>query len=179
MVSLIAGCGVLPAPYVPQPTLPTVAAEPPGETPAAWAGVGLAAVLQGAAWDPSLAWLEHLDGGGRQEVIWPAGYSARFVPQLEILDATGRVVMRQDDFVDGGCSTGLPGVLLLIPPYLGLRLECGPIEVDRCTAAAYEIASEHGGRGRDITEVRLLGRDGSYQVVFDDGSKLGGRAPVP
>ena len=34
------------------------------------------------------------DAGERTELAWPVGYSARFVPDLELLDASGRVVAR-------------------------------------------------------------------------------------
>ena len=75
----------------------------------ACAGVGLdAARLTGDPNDPRVAWLA-TPGGGRQDVVFPPGYQARFVPALEVLDASGAVVARDGDVVDGGCVTGADG----------------------------------------------------------------------
>jgi hypothetical protein len=82
-------------------SLPTVAA-----WNGACAGIGLGeATLAGDRQDPYLAWLVYPDGE-RTDVVWPPGYSARFTPDLEILDASGRVVHRAGDVIDGGCVTG-------------------------------------------------------------------------
>ncbi len=86
--------------------------DPPIELPsgavAACGGIGLSAVLHGAATDPHLAWLVN-DLGKRLEVTWPPGYRARLAPDLEVLDAEGVVVLREGDAVSGGCVTGEPG----------------------------------------------------------------------
>jgi hypothetical protein len=66
--------------------------------------------LRGAANDPRLAWMVYPDGS-RTELSWPVGYSARFVPRLEVLDGAGRVVGRDGSLVTGGCSTQEPGVM--------------------------------------------------------------------
>lgn len=68
-------------------------------------GVGLDARVTGSPMDARLAWLAS-DRGGRQDVIWPPGYAARFTPMLEVLDETGRVVFRDGDAVSGACTTG-------------------------------------------------------------------------
>lgn len=69
------------------------------------AGVGLDAVLQGSPTDPRVAWLENNMGGhSRMDVSWPAGYRARFDPNLEILDENGNVVLREGDAVTGACG---------------------------------------------------------------------------
>lgn len=68
-------------------------------------GVGLDSQIAGDPSDPRLVWL--LDSqGGRHDVVWPQGYSARFTPQVEVLDEHGAVVFRQGDAVRGGCVTG-------------------------------------------------------------------------
>jgi hypothetical protein len=59
--------------------------------------------LAGDPSDPRLAWLVQ-PGGQRLDVVWPPGFTARFVPTLEILDAAGDVVFRAGDPVDGGCT---------------------------------------------------------------------------
>jgi len=80
------------------PNLPTV---PSAEV--ACAGISLNATLAGDPSDPRLAWLVQ-PGGKRIDVVWPPGFTARFVPTLEILDAAGTVVFRAGDPIDGGCT---------------------------------------------------------------------------
>lgn len=83
-------------------------------------GIGIVGTLEGDPNDPRVTWLSTADG--RRELVWPAGYHARFyrfVANLEILDATGNVVHRQGDSIDGACVAGPagdPGSILLIPP---------------------------------------------------------------
>ncbi len=72
------------------------------------AGVGLDAVLHGSPNDPYVAWLRsNGPGAGRIEVVWPAGYRARFSPNLEVLNDRGIVVLREGDAISGACVTGL------------------------------------------------------------------------
>jgi hypothetical protein len=68
-------------------------------------GVSLDAHVTGSPTDPRLAWLVS-DRGGRQDVVWPAGFRARFTPKLEVLDRNGYVVFRDGDGVHEGCATG-------------------------------------------------------------------------
>jgi hypothetical protein len=68
--------------------------------------------LRGAPDDPRLVWMVYPDGG-RTDLSWPAGYSARFVPTLEVLDGSGRVVGRDGTLVTGGCGTQEPGVMFV------------------------------------------------------------------
>jgi hypothetical protein len=83
--------------------LPTIDAQ-------ACAGVGTEAVLAGDANDPRVAWL--LESGARVDVVFPPGFSARFTPALEVLNASGAVVARAGDRIDGYCVTaGAPLVL--------------------------------------------------------------------
>lgn len=72
----------------------------------ACAGTGWPAgggVLTGSPSDPRLAWMVY---GTRHELVWPVGYSARFTPKLEVLDARGRVVGHDGDRAIGGCEMG-------------------------------------------------------------------------
>lgn len=82
------------------PTLPTVSF---------WGGgcrdIGLDATLMGDPSDPRLTWLTASDGR-RIDVIWPPGYTARFTPNLEVLDGSGNVAFRDGSKVSGGCVTG-------------------------------------------------------------------------
>lgn len=80
-------------------------------------GVGLVhAVLTGDPTDPRVAWLDQAQG--RTDVVFPLGLRARFAPNLEIVDQTGRVVARAGDVIDGGCVTGgdLGSPLLILWP---------------------------------------------------------------
>jgi hypothetical protein len=75
--------------------------------PGACAGGGLDAVIYGSPTDPHVAWIENsFSSPPRMEIVWPAGYRARFDPNLEILDANGNVVMREGDTVTGDCGGG-------------------------------------------------------------------------
>jgi hypothetical protein len=72
-------------------------------------GVGfLDAYLHGSQTDPRVAWLD-FGKGGRREVVFPIGYTARFMPKLEILNEKGEIVGREGDAIDGGCVTGVGG----------------------------------------------------------------------
>lgn len=75
-------------------------------TPMLCAGVGFVGgfFLHGSPLDPRSAWMTTPDGS-RHELAWPVGYSARFVPDLEVLDDAGRVIAREGSTVDGGCET--------------------------------------------------------------------------
>ena len=81
--------------------LPTLATESGGFC----RGIGLDATLTGDPGDPRVAWLIGR-GGDRIDVVWPAGFRARFSPLIEILDPSGTVVLRDGDPVTGGCTTG-------------------------------------------------------------------------
>jgi hypothetical protein len=88
---------------------------PPG-IPMACAGVGLDAIVHGDPADPKVAWLINrlpAPGDGRIEVAWPPGYRARFAPNLEVLDGTGRIRLREGDPIDGTCGTGVDGAVIL------------------------------------------------------------------
>jgi hypothetical protein len=84
----------------------------PSGVETACAGIGLVdAHLMGDPRDPHIAWLVNV--GKRIDTVWPAGFRARFDPELEVLDALDRVTMRGGDRVDGACVTGDPNTLLL------------------------------------------------------------------
>jgi hypothetical protein len=109
---------VLPAGEVALPALVRPSLEPGVE----WgcAGIGLSdAVLHGDAQDPKVAWLSL--GSSRIDVLWPAGFRARFNPRLEVLDEAGTVIARERDPVWGGCTTATHNVLSMEPPF-----EIGP-----------------------------------------------------
>ncbi len=122
VVAIAAGCGYASTPPVgtPLPTppvgspLPTAAFQPPpSETLGPCAGVGLDAILHGDPADPALTWVNDRAAGGRIDAIWPGGFSARFDPALQVLDAAGQIVHREGDVIDGGCVTGVEGEILL------------------------------------------------------------------
>jgi hypothetical protein len=78
-------------------------------------GIGLDGVLAGYPSDPRVAWLA-VTGGGRRELVFPLGFTARFSPDLEILNASGEVVFKEGDHIDGGCLTVMPGLPVLVTP---------------------------------------------------------------
>jgi hypothetical protein len=68
-------------------------------------GVGRDATLRGSASDDRVTWAVDNGMGVRVELLWPVGYTARFSPQLEVLDEEGRVVAHEGDQVIGSCLT--------------------------------------------------------------------------
>jgi hypothetical protein len=90
--------------------LPTVA-----QWDGACRGIGLDATLAGDPSDPRIAWLT-ASGGQRIDITWPPGYTARFAPDLVVLDASGTIVFREGSTVSGGCTTGpdAKGPLLIV-----------------------------------------------------------------
>jgi hypothetical protein len=115
LLTLIAACSAL-QPGTPAPT----PARPlgPGErwlpvanwtfngTRVLCAGTGFVGgfFLHGSQTDSRIAWMTFPDGS-RHEIGWPLGYSARFVPGLEVLDEASRVIAREGSPVAGGCLT--------------------------------------------------------------------------
>jgi hypothetical protein len=77
----------------------------PNETPHACAGVGADAIPRGSPADQRCAWLEDKATGARSELVWPTGFVARFAPNLEVLDAAGRVAYSGGDPIKGLCVT--------------------------------------------------------------------------
>lgn len=66
-------------------------------------GVGYDATLHGSASDPRFAWAVNNGSGSRVDILWPAGYGARLLPQLEVLDEHGQVVAHEGDLIIGVC----------------------------------------------------------------------------
>jgi hypothetical protein len=149
-------------------------------TPAACAGIGLESVLHGDPADPRVAWLEPFAGAGpRLDLVWPAGYSARFAPDLEVLDERGNIAIRAGDFVDSGCVTANAHILALEPPFLSLKLTCGPFATSDCTSSVFQAATQAGWPARDIVGLRFQSRDGRFQATFADGGVMSGIATQP
>ena len=95
MGAIVAGCGL--APSVELPTL--------AGYNGACRDVAVNGHVTGDPADARVAWLVE-DPGGRRDIVWPPGYTARFTPTLEIVDEKGDVVFRDGDSVRGGCVTG-------------------------------------------------------------------------
>ena len=68
-------------------------------------GVGRDATLHGSSSDARVTWATDTAAGGRLDLLWPVGYSARFSPHLEILDEHGTVVAHEGDLIIGSCLT--------------------------------------------------------------------------
>jgi hypothetical protein len=97
---------------LPLPTPPFVS-----NPPDICAGVGVSALLRGDAHDPALTWVEDTTTHTRRDVVWPVGYRARFAPRLEVLDASGTVVLREGDLISGTCGSTADGRFYLAPPF--------------------------------------------------------------
>lgn len=157
--------------------LPAIPDAGPGAI-SACAGVGLSTVLAGDPADPRIAWLEPFGGGTDSTfgLLWPPGYAARFDPDLEVTDEGGRVVLRAGDFVDGACVVRQDRFLGLVPPFVSLRLICGPMLAIDCTEKVYQAATAAGWPDRDIAELRFVDQQGHFTVTYEDGSKGTGLA---
>jgi hypothetical protein len=85
--------------------------------PVACAGVGYLGevTIHGSTGDPALTWIVFEPEGRRENLLWPAGYQARFTPALEVLDPSGRVVAREGDRVTGGCAMPPGGTFISLP----------------------------------------------------------------
>jgi hypothetical protein len=129
-VLALAACGASGGPSPGSSTAASVPSLGPGELalpttrwitdpPGLCAGVGLDAVLHGDPRYPDIAWLENRihPGPHRIDVVWPVGYRARFAPKLEVVDATGTVVLREGDVVTGACGVLDDGRPYLAPPF--------------------------------------------------------------
>ena len=91
-----------------------------GGVPVACAGTGWVGghVLTGSPNDRLLVWM--MVNGQRQELEWPVGYSARFTPQLELLDQYGNVVAGEGTQLVGGCQ--------MAPNIWDVDLPCPPTD---------------------------------------------------
>jgi hypothetical protein len=109
----VAGCASPPSPTQSPGTfaLPTVT-----ELSDACAGIGLGATLAGSPTDPRVAWITDSETGSRLNVVFPPGFTARFDPSLEVLNATDEVVAKSGDPVTGGCYLGDGQMLVLWQP---------------------------------------------------------------
>jgi hypothetical protein len=112
----VVGCAAEPEPSVPDPItripLPVVQWSIYG-MPAACAGVGFhnGRMLHGSPSGPFTTWIE-AQPGKPEQVVWPVGYSAIFTPQLQVLDAVGRVVAVEGSVATGGCPMPPGGWLI-------------------------------------------------------------------
>jgi hypothetical protein len=116
---LLSACASTPTPSlnpsVPIPSLATLSLPTLEFDSQGCADVGLDASLMGSPTDPRVAWLVD-PTGGRIDILWPRGFTARFDPDLEVLDASGMVVYRARDRIRGGCVVDSQGGPLLITP---------------------------------------------------------------
>ena len=141
-------------------------------------GHGLSAVVRGDAEDPDLAWLEDYETGERLNVVWPNGFSARFTPGLEVLDPSGQIVLQDGDFVDATCGRS-SGRELLAPPFLALKLDCGPVRAWECQIMVRSVAVINGWPERDIAGIQFLDGGGGYRLDYEDGTTVSGPSTRP
>jgi hypothetical protein len=175
VVAVLAGCGA--PPIDPSPTaiaIRTVAFS------GACRGVGASAVVHGAPDDADVVWLTPLGGGPRLRVVWPNGDVAVFDPTLRIVDTTGRTVIREGEYVDGGCVTGpdANGPLLVPNPPDSFRLDCGPIRPADCPSMVNAIRyGSPNWPAEPVRSVTFTGPAGQYTIVVEDGRQIDGIAP--
>jgi hypothetical protein len=179
MAALALGCdGGAPAPEGPSPRIVPLLTIPFNGT---CAGVGVEAILRGAPDDPDVAWLAPMFAAGkRQPLIWPRGDIAVFDPDLRIVDASGRTVLRDGDFVDGGCVTGADaaGPLLIPNPADAFRLECGPMEVSECSWMLGSVRYGSTDWPKDpVASFAFLDAGGTYVITLEDSRRIQGHAP--
>jgi hypothetical protein len=92
----------------PGPTLHTV-----DTSGMACAGTGLVdATLHGNPTDARVAWVD-IRGFKQYTAVFPKGFTARFAPSLEVLNASGAVVFREGDPIDGQCGGTPDGGMLI------------------------------------------------------------------
>ena len=100
----------------PSTSVPAVATNPPSVATATirtvdvsgkvCGGIGFNdGTLRGDPHDPRVAWLD-LGSSGTMDLVFPKGFTARFTPRLEILDANGQVRFREGSAITGGCVWG-------------------------------------------------------------------------
>jgi hypothetical protein len=65
-------------------------------------------VIHGSTLDARVTWVTSPDTNERFEIVWPAGYSVRFEPDLEVLNENGRTVAREGYRLIGWCRIGDP-----------------------------------------------------------------------
>jgi len=120
------------------------------------------------------------EDGDRIDVNWPPGYRASFVPGLVILDEQEESVLEAGDFVDGACEVGDASGLLMSPPFLALRLECGPIPMEACgTGWIRLVATQFGWPDTRIDSVTALDANGNFLIRLEDGTEQRGNQPLP
>jgi len=116
VASLLGACSSPPATVSPIPTSAgSFGPRPPASGPVlrtvdvsgtACAGIGVTdGTLHGNPQDPRVAWLD-LGSNGTRDLVFPLGFTARFEPRLEILDAGGGVRFRDGDTITEGCVWG-------------------------------------------------------------------------
>jgi hypothetical protein len=89
--------------------LPTLAPPPSGQTALCPAALHTPFTLEGDPASTPAVW--GIDAGGlRFDIRWPAGFTARFTPSLEVLDPTGSVVARGGQTVRDAGGSGLDPV---------------------------------------------------------------------
>jgi len=67
-----------------------------------------------------------------------------------------------------------PAGLLMQPPFLGLQLDCGPMDAPACTTRVSSVARVAGWPKRDISQIRFVSTQGDYVVRFADGQEIKG-----
>lgn len=123
-------------------------------------GVGIDGTLRADPLDPKVApWLQpEPDPRASPEpitLIWPPGFTARFVPQLEVIDPIGQIVMREGDRLGGSC--------LSAADIWGTGLDCGPVAGRDCAHRFALLLRDIGWPEHVFESVDFTDVDGSYK----------------
>ncbi len=107
----------------------------------------------------SAPWLQP-DPGARVSpepiaLIWPPGFTARFAPQLEVIDPIGQIVMREGDPLGGSC--------LSASDIWGTGLDCGPVAGRECAHRFALLLRDTGWPEHVFESVDFTDDDGSYE----------------
>ncbi len=144
-------------------------------------GLGINANLRGDPLDPELTWLEPRPGftsdePARHHVVWPAGFTARFSPGLEIVDEAGQVVMREGDPVTGIC-----GADFLSPDVIyGISIDCGPVEPRLCSRRmAFVVKELKSQPDLEVNKIHFPSTDGASQLILVDDTIVTGPSGLP
>jgi hypothetical protein len=66
-----------------------------------------------------------------------------------------------------------------MPPFMALRLECGPMPIGECASAIHSIASAHGWPEAQIASITFVEGSGRYVLIFEDGRRITGVGRAP
>lgn len=191
VVVLVAACagGIVGVPSVPASPIASLA---PGEVPlptfqamvdgvpVACGGTGYESEVRihGSASDPALSWVIFWDGH-REDLLWPAGFRARFDPSLVVLDGADHVVAREGERVTGGCPMPPDGLYIDLPTVpdppgasSSPDADAAPLGSLRIPFAGREMEVTIVGQPGIVTGWRAASEAEVASIAWADGSEI-------